>query len=60
MQLGKEVATGFVSDEVQAAPDTQAGLTPGTPDAKAPAGLATRDLATTGPATTGPETAAAG
>jgi hypothetical protein len=36
MQLGKELATGFVSDEAQAAPDAAAGLPPDTLDAKAP------------------------
>jgi len=36
MQLGKEVASGFVSDEAQAAPDAETGPPPGTLDAKAP------------------------
>ena len=35
MQLGKELATGFVSDDAQAAADAEAVLPPGTPDAEA-------------------------
>jgi hypothetical protein len=36
MQLGKELATGFVSDEAQATADGEAGLPPDGTDAKAP------------------------
>ncbi|HKA95156.1 MAG TPA: hypothetical protein VKD66_02735 [Streptosporangiaceae bacterium] len=36
MQLGKELATGFVADDVQAAPGQEANLPPDGADAKAP------------------------
>jgi hypothetical protein len=36
MQLGKELATGFVSDDAQAAADGEAGLPPDGADAKGP------------------------
>jgi hypothetical protein len=36
MQLGKKLATGFVSDEAPAAPDAEVGLPPDTLDAKVP------------------------
>lgn len=36
MQLGKELATGFVRDDAQATTDPEAGLPPGGADVKAP------------------------
>jgi hypothetical protein len=50
MQLGKELAAGFVSDDAQAAPEAEAGLMPDAPDAKEPEE----------PPATEPEPAAAG
>jgi hypothetical protein len=38
MQLGKELATGFVRDDAQATEDGEAGLPPDTVDADAPDG----------------------
>lgn len=52
MQLGKELATGFVADDVQAAPGREVDLPPDGADAKAPG-------ATPSPAAD-PEPAAAG
>jgi len=54
MQLGKELATGFVSDEAQDAPDAETGP-PDTPDAKAP-----QEPAATSEPAAAPEPAAAG
>jgi hypothetical protein len=36
MQLGKELATGFVADDAQAHADGEAGLPPDGADARAP------------------------
>jgi hypothetical protein len=36
MQLGKELATGFVTDDAQANADEEAGLPPDGADARAP------------------------
>jgi hypothetical protein len=36
MQLGKELATGFVTEDAQAAADGEAGLPPDGTDARAP------------------------
>ena len=40
MQLGKELATGFVTDDAQEHPDVEAGVPPDGTDARAPEALA--------------------
>ena len=39
MQLGKELTTGFVTDDAQAHADEEAGLPPDEADARAPEAL---------------------
>jgi hypothetical protein len=57
MQLGKELAAGFISDDAQAATEVESDLTPEAPAARAPAEPAAAEPATTEPATTEPAAA---
>lgn len=53
MQLGKELAAGFVSDDAQAATEVAADLAPEAPAAKAPEEAAATEPAATEPAAAG-------